>query len=159
MESIFFWAFLYLTSRDVLLSHEAKREAMVHCFLFKMSSNLSFIIGWLGPLRDIWSRNYPQYGGACWFDTYDDDIFCKVDKVPTFVNESPYRQALEFFSLPNVRCPIHIIYGLNNSYIIMSFVLSAINIRNSLQNQRNSRCFTLNLASFLISLGSDSAAY
>lgn len=77
-----------------------------------MSSNLSFTIGSLKPIRDFWSRNSPQYGETCWFDTYDDDAFCRVDEITTFVKESPYRQALEFLPLPNVCCPVPLIYGL-----------------------------------------------
>lgn len=54
--------------------------------LFKMPSNSSFTIGSLKPIRGVWSGNSPQYGGTCWFETHDEESFCGVGKVLTFVN-------------------------------------------------------------------------
>lgn len=56
-----------------------------------MSSDLSFTVGPLRPIRGVWSGNSSLCGGMCWFETPgDDESFYRVDRVPTLVHESLY---------------------------------------------------------------------
>ena len=52
-EAIYLGFSLFLLFDTVSLSHEAEGNDLVHCFLSKMLSHLSFTTGSLNPIRSI----------------------------------------------------------------------------------------------------------